>query len=47
MIGFRDQRFDELMGGRKNLPEDYLVQLGHDDCLKLFKDYQNMQHNLY
>ena len=47
MIGFRDQRFDELMGRRKNLPEDYLVQLGHDDCLKLFKDYQNMQHNLY
>lgn len=47
MIGFRDQCFDELMGGRKNLPEDYLVQLGHDDCLKLFKDYQNMQHNLY
>ena len=47
MIGFRDQRFDELMGGRKNLLEDYLVQLGHDDCLKLFKDYQNMQHNLY
>ncbi|CBZ48615.1 tRNA-specific adenosine deaminase [Streptococcus gallolyticus subsp. gallolyticus] len=47
MIGFRDQRFDELMGGRKNLPKDYLVQLNHDDCLKLFKDYQEMTHNLY
>ena len=45
-IGFRDDKFDKLLGERKNI-KDYLVCIDRDECLKLFEEYSNMQHDLY
>lgn len=39
-IGFRDAKFDHLMGGRQQL-EDYLEQVDREECLKLFDDYMS------
>lgn len=41
LIGFRDAKFDELMGGREKL-KNYLVQIDRDECLKLFEEYKNI-----
>ncbi len=46
MIGFRDNKFDDLMGGREKLA-DYLVQVDRDECLKLFEEYNNMDKVIY
>ena len=45
-IGFRDEAFDELSGGRESL-SDFLVCIDRDACLKLFKVYSNMEHQIY
>lgn len=41
LIGFRDAKFDELMGGREKL-KNYLVQIDRDECLKLFEEYNKI-----
>lgn len=41
-IGFRDNKFDELMGGRKKLGK-YLSQIDHDECLELFDEYNKIE----
>ena len=41
-IGFRDNKFDKLMGGRKSL-KSYLSQIDRDECLKVFKEYNNIK----
>ena len=41
-IGFRDKKFDELLGGRTNL-KDYLVMLNRDECLNLFEKYLSIE----
>lgn len=41
LIGFRDAKFDHLMGGRAKLA-DYLQQIGRDECLELFEEYNQM-----
>ena len=46
MIGFRDEKFNEIFSGRDELG-DYLVQTDHDSCLELFRYYQSMQHESY
>ncbi|MGN0302343.1 MAG: nucleoside deaminase [Anaerotardibacter sp.] len=46
LIGFRDNTFDQLMGGRANL-EDFLTQIDRPACLELFEAYQKMSHQLY
>lgn len=46
MIGFRDERFDDLTGGRERL-KDYLTCIDRDACLALFRAYQDMEHDLY
>ena len=45
-IGFRDEAFDELSGGRESL-SDFLVCIDRDACLKLFKVYSDMEHQTY
>ena len=45
-IGFRDEVFDNLSGGRESL-EDYLVCIDRDACLKLFQVYSDMEHQIY
>ena len=38
MIGFRDDKFDRIFGGRDKLA-GYMTELDRDACLQLFKDY--------
>lgn len=45
-IGFRDDKFDDLFGGRDRL-RDYMVQFQREDCLKLFEHYMSTQHKIY
>ena len=45
-IGFRDEAFDELSGGRDKLA-DFLVCIDRDACLELFKVYSEMEHRIY
>lgn len=46
LIGFRDEKFDSLAGGRDQL-QDYLVCVDREACLELFDDYITMEHALY
>ena len=46
IIGFRDNKFDGLMGVREKLA-DYLVQIDRDACLDLFEQYKNMDKVIY
>ena len=46
IIGFRDEEFDSLAGGREQLA-DYLVCVDRDACLELFQIYNEMEHQLY
>lgn len=46
LIGFRDNKFDEMMGGRVAV-KDYLTELDREACLELFEDYNNMEKTLY
>ena len=46
LIGFRDEQFDELMGGRENL-DDCLVELDREACLQLFDEYRALDAQRY
>ena len=39
-IGFRDERFDEMMGGRARLPEGFLEEKDREMCLEVFREYE-------
>lgn len=45
-IGFRDERFDNIFGGRDRLG-NLLTEIDRDACLALFDDYNKMQHQGY
>jgi len=45
-IGFRDLRFDELMGGREGL-KDKLHCIDREACLELFGIYSSIEHENY
>ncbi len=45
-IGFRDEAFDQLAGGRETL-SDFLTCIDRDACLKLFEIYSRMEHTVY
>lgn len=45
-IGFRDDKFDQIFGGRDKL-KDYLVECNRHECKQLFDEYKNMQHKTY
>ena len=38
IIGFRDNKFDQIFGGRDKLG-DYMTEIDRDACLRLFQDY--------
>ncbi len=42
IIGFRDNKFDQIFGGRDKLG-DYMTEVDRDACLRLFQDYSKMQ----
>lgn len=46
-IGFRDAKFDQLFGGRSNLPENFLEEHNRDLCLELFDEYASMDKTIY
>ncbi|MCQ2978914.1 MAG: nucleoside deaminase [Clostridia bacterium] len=46
MIGFRDNKFDDLMGGREKLA-DYLEMVDRENVLELFNEYNNMDKTMY
>ena len=45
-IGFRDEHFNDLFGGRDQLG-DLMTELDRDDCLHLFDEYNNLTHKNY
>ncbi len=45
-IGFRDELFDQLAGGREDM-NDFLVCIDRDACIELFSFYQNTEHSIY
>lgn len=42
IIGFRDNKFDQIFGGRDKLG-DYMTGVDREACLRLFRDYSRMQ----
>ncbi len=45
-IGFRDKKFEVLIGGRDKL-KGYLVETDRKACLKLFEEYNGMAAQKY
>ena len=45
-IGFRDDKFDDLFGGRDKLT-NYMSEMDREACLALFDDYKQMSHETY
>ena len=41
-IGFRDAKFDRMMGGRSELPEGFIEERGREMCLEVFREYEKM-----
>ena len=46
LIGFRDDKFDLIFGGRDKL-EGFMTEMDREACLKLFEEYKNLYHKLY
>lgn len=46
MIGFRDDKFNDIFGGRDKLG-DLMEELDRDECLELFKEYLSLSHESY
>lgn len=45
-IGFRDEKFDRIFGGREKLG-DYMVECDRAECLELFEEYISTEHKNY
>ena len=45
-IGFRDEKFDRIFGGRDKLGS-YMVECGRAECLELFEEYLSAEHRNY
>lgn len=46
-IGFRDVRFDEMMGGRSGIPEGFMEERDREICLEVFYEYEKMEGERY
>lgn len=46
MIGFRDNLFDSMFGGREAF-DDYLTELDRESCLRLFEEYSALNATIY
>lgn len=42
-IGFRDARFNEMMGGRSGMPAGFMEERDREMCLELFREYEGME----
>lgn len=45
-IGFRDEKFDQIFGGREKLG-DYMVECDRAECLELFEEFLDTEHQQY
>ncbi len=45
-IGFRDDKFDGIFGGREKLT-GFMTQIDHEACLALFDEYLSLEHKSY
>lgn len=45
-IGFRDDKFDRIFGGRDKLP-GFMEQIDREACLALFDEYLSLEHRNY
>lgn len=45
-IGFRDDKFNTIFGGRDKLG-DFLTETDRKECLRLFDEYNEMNHEIY
>lgn len=45
-IGFRDDKFNDIFGGREKL-QDLLAQIDRDACLELFDEYLTLDRTNY
>lgn len=46
MIGFRDDKFDKIFGGRDKL-EGYMTEVERQACLELFDEYRSLKRRNY
>lgn len=46
MIGFRDDKFNDIFSGRDKLGT-LLTESCREECLQLFEEYNNLQHEIY
>ena len=46
IIGFRDDKFDKIFGGRDKLT-DFLIPIDRQPCLDLFDEYNNLEKTIY
>ncbi|MGN0234386.1 MAG: nucleoside deaminase [Bacteroidaceae bacterium] len=46
IVGFRDNTFDQIFGGRDKLG-DYMQELDREACLRLFEEYSKMNATKY
>ncbi len=46
IIGFRDDKFDKIFGGRDKLG-DFLAMIDRDACLELFQEYNSLNRTIY
>ena len=42
-IGFRDAKFDKMMGGKPGLPEGLMEERDREMCLEVFREYEGME----
>lgn len=46
-IGFRDVKFDEMMGRRSGLPDGFMEEKDREMCLEVFEKYEKMEAKKY
>lgn len=46
-IGFRDVKFDEMMGGRPGLPDGFMEERDRELCLEVLKEYEQTEGERY
>lgn len=46
-IGFRDAKFDKMMGGRSGLPDGFMEEKDREMCLEVFGKYEKMKAKKY
>lgn len=46
VIGFRDEKFDNIFSGREKLG-DFLEEVDRDACLQLFEEYKTLDKTMY